>query len=597
MDNNITYRSLADPDRSLRLIKLHPSRDKNIDASDSLVCDIDEHTRGDCPPYTALSYVWATPESKKEHIIANGRRVPVSQTVENALRRLRFRQKPRWLWVDQLCINQVDETEKSHQVHQMHSIYSDADQVIAWLGTGDESSDLICRLMRDTGRAIRQRDIAALTKLYFGGGEGSVDLTAAKEAFHSFCQRRYWTRIWVMQEFAVGRRVAIACGDWIVKSDLINATLRAMDIMQRHALKKPAEGLEVMQRNYEFVFTSPLVSYVYNLFTRRSLFRPPSADAPSPYAEPLIKVMATSLTLEVDYNWVYASDPRDRVFALLNLAADKDHFDAFPDYSLSVEEVYKEMARKMLQQGYIDLFMYCQAPRKIESLPSWVPDWTMEVRHPCAQPLWATPFQASADQVSAPRFPSEHLATLEGIYVDTIKETGESWDPNWLEPVDQAAAASYVESIRDFCDRSPRIHVGREGDETSRIAILDGPLWFETVPYPEWGTECAAAVDELLQPEEDGDGSTTAGSWYANTLIRLHTRRAFITSTGFVGVGPLDTRVGDEVCVFLGGNSAYLVRPEEKGLHSLVGEAYVHGVMYGELLKGGFEQRKQYTLR
>ncbi|KAL6353859.1 hypothetical protein LRP88_12854 [Fusarium phalaenopsidis] len=595
MDTKINYRSLDDPDRSFRLIKLHPSKDNETVTSDNLVCDIEEHVRGDCPPYTALSYVWALPESEKEYIIASGNKVQISQTVENALRRLRFRQKPRWLWVDQLCINQIDETEKSHQVHQMHSIYSDADQVIAWLGTGNEKSDLICRLMRDTGRAIRQRDIEALKKLY--GEDGSVDLAAAKEAFHSFSERRYWTRIWVLQEFAVGRRVAVACGNWIVKADLITATLWAVDIIQRHSRKKPIEGLDIIRKNHEFVFESPLISYVYNLFTRRALFRPPSSDTQSSYADPLLKVVATSLTLEVDYNSVFSSDPRDRVFALLNLAGDKDHFDTFPDYSMSIEEVYKEAARKMLLHGDIDVLLYCQTPRKIKSLPSWVPDWAMEVRHPCAQPPWSTSFEASGGQTSTPTFPSEDLVTLEGIYIDTIKETGESWDPNWLEGVDKAAVASYVESIRGFCDRSPKIHVGREGAETSRIAILDGTLWFTSVPYPEWGTECAAAVDELLQPPANGDESKKIDTWYARTLLRLHTRRAFLTSTGYVGVGPLDTRVGDEVCVIIGGNATYIVRAEENDLHSLVGEAYVHGVMYGELLKGGFEQRKLYTLR
>ncbi|RMJ08797.1 hypothetical protein CDV36_011592 [Fusarium kuroshium] len=595
MDTKISYCSLDDPDRSFRLIKLQPSKDKETAASDNLVCDIEEHVRGDCPPYTALSYVWATPESKKEYIIANGTKVQISQTVENALRRLRFQQKPRWLWVDQLCINQIDENEKSHQVHQMHIIYSDADQVVTWLGTGDEKSDLICRLMRDTGRAIRQRNIEALKKFY--GEDGSVDLAAAKEAFNSFCERRYWTRLWVIQEFAVGRRVAVACGDWIVKGDLITATLWAVDTIQRHSRKKPIEGLDVMRKNYEFVFGSPLSSYVYNLFTRRLLFQPPSRDTQPSYADPFIKVIVTSLTLEVDYNSVYSSDPRDRVFALLNLAEDKDHFDTFPDYSMSVEEVYVEAARKMLVQGWIDVLLYCQTPRKINSLPSWVPDWAMEVRHPCAQPPWSTSFDASSGQVSMPKFPSPGLVTLEGIYIDTIKETGEAWDPNWLQNVDKDAVASYVESIRGFCDRSPRIHVGREGAETSRIAILDGTLWFDSVPYPEWGTECEAALDEILQSPASGDESTTTDPWYAKTLLRLHQRRAFLTSTGYVGVGSLDTRVGDEVCVFIGGNVAYLVRPEENELHSLVGEAYVHGVMYGELLKGGFEQRKAYTLR
>lgn len=125
---------------------------------------------------------------------------------------------------------------------------------------------------------------------------------------------------------------------------------------------------------------------------------------------------------------------------------------------MSVQEVYKEAARKILLQGYIDVLLFCQAPRKTKSLPSWVPDWAMEVRHPCAQPPWLTSFEASGGWVSIPTFPSE-------------------------------------------------------------------------------------------------------------------------------------------VCVFIGGNAAYVVRPEENELHSLVGEAYVHGVMYGELLKGGFEQRKLYTIR
>ncbi|KAI8716377.1 HET domain-containing protein [Fusarium sp. LHS14.1] len=595
MDTKISYHSLDDPDRSFRLIKLQPSKDNETATSDNLVCDIEEHVRGDCPPYTALSYVWATPESKREYVIANGNKVQISQTVENALRRLRFRQKPRWLWVDQLCINQVDENEKSHQVHQMHSIYSDADQVISWLGTGDEKSHLICRLMRDTGRALRQRDMDALRKLY--GEEGSVDLVAAKEAFHAFCERRYWTRLWVIQEFAVGRRVAVACGDWIVKSELITATLWAVDTLRRHSHKKPIEGLDIIRRNYHFVFESPLSSYVYNLFTRRALFRPPSRDTESSYPDRLLKVIATSLTLEVDYNSVFSSEPRDRVFALLNLAADKDHFDTFPDYSMSVEQVYKEAARKMLLQGDIDVLLYCQTPKKIESLPSWVPDWAMEVRHPCAQPPWSTCFDASGGYTLTPTFPSDDIVALEGIYIDTIKETGEPWDPDWLKKIDKAAVSLYIESIRGFCNRSPRIHVGREGAETSRIAILDGTLWFDSVPYPEWGTECEAALDEFLQSLANGDESIISDPWYSASLLRLHGRRAFLTSTGYVGVGPLDTRVGDEVCVFIGGNAAYLVRPEENELYSLIGEAYVHGVMYGELLKGDFEQRKLYTLR
>ncbi|KAJ3548135.1 hypothetical protein NM208_g1161 [Fusarium decemcellulare] len=584
MDAHISYHNLSEPDRSIRLIKLQPSEPGDAEgladvASDVLVCDIEEHFLGDSPAYTALSYVWGSPECDKEYIIVNGTQIHTSKTVENALRRLRFRQKVRWLWVDQLCINQVDEEEKSHQVHQMHHIYSEADQVIAWLGTGDESSDLICHLMRETGRFLRGSNYAALSRLYSGDkSQQSVDLDAAQQAFHRFCQRSYWARIWVMQEFA--------------------------DIIERYARKNTIDGLETLLRNIERVYTTPHDSYVQNLFTRRSIFKSGLADASS--ADSLLKVVATSLVLEADYNWVHATDPRDRIFALLNLAGDKDYFSTFPDYSLSVEEVYKETARKILQQGCVDLLMFCQTPKKITSLPSWVPDWSMAMLHPCSQPVWNTPFLASGGETSKPTFTDDDRVILEGIYVDKIKETGTAWDPNWLEPLDVAAATAYVNSIKEFCSRSPRVRVGDEPADAARIAINDGTIWFDTVPYPEWGIECTEAFRVAIgvseassetSSESDGHGSESDDLWYGDTLLRLHTRRSFLTSTGFVGVGPLDVQAGDEISVFLGGKTAYLVRPRDDDTYSLIGEAYVHGVMYGELLKGGFEERKVYSLR
>jgi hypothetical protein len=38
------------------------------------------------------------------------------------------------LWVDALCINQEDTTERNHQVMQMGAIYEKAKRVVVWLG-------------------------------------------------------------------------------------------------------------------------------------------------------------------------------------------------------------------------------------------------------------------------------------------------------------------------------------------------------------------------------------------------------------------------------------------------------------------------------
>ncbi|KAF4960119.1 hypothetical protein FGADI_1137 [Fusarium gaditjirri] len=603
---NVKYNQLEDPDRWIRLVKLEPSPSEPTsepDRPDLLVCTIEEYIRGHSAPYTALSYVWESPDSPKKHVRIDGTAVDISSTVENALRRLRFRKKPRWLWVDQLCINQANEVEKSHQVHQMHHIYREADQVIAWLGNGDESSDLICRLMRDTGRALRSNDLEGLQKLYSGNKEeGSIDLEAAKEAFHAYCQRRYWQRLWIMQEFAVGRRIAIACGDWIVKYDLMDQTLDAPSIVRRRAQKKPVNGLESLIRNLNYVYSTPLNSYVYSLFTRRwhYVYTP---DGEHPWGQPLLQVVAVSLTLEVDYNVVHATDPRDRIFALLNLTGDRDHFDLFPDYSMTVEEVYRETACKILEQGTIDVLMYCQRPRKLASLPSWVPDWSMDVLHPNAQPPWNNPpFKASGKYTAIPQFPHFDTAIFDGIYVDKVQEIGATWDPNWLKPINPTAVRQWLKSIRGFCDSSPRVRVGEERLDAARIGILDGTTYFSTVPYQGWGSQCAEDSEKIQQPntaegEEAGEASSTEGSFYASALMRMHTRRAFMTSTGFVGVGPLDIQPGDEVCILLGGKIPYLLRAQGDEAYTLVGEAYVHGVMHGELFKGGARNLRSFTVK
>jgi hypothetical protein len=59
-------------------------------------------------------------------------------------------------------------------------------------------------------------------------------------------------------------------------------------------------------------------------------------------------------------------------------------------------------------------------------------------------------------------------------------------------------------------------------------------------------------------------------------------RAMFVTSKGFIGLAPWNAKKGDLICVLLGGCTPYLLRPVS-GLYTLVGEAYVYGIMGGEL--------------
>jgi len=93
-----------------------------------------------CPiilPYLALSYVWGTPEPKRE-IIVNGIWLLVRPNLYQAMEALC---NGKWLdegkfaywWIDALCINQEHNEEKAHQVALMSGIYSMAWYILLWL--------------------------------------------------------------------------------------------------------------------------------------------------------------------------------------------------------------------------------------------------------------------------------------------------------------------------------------------------------------------------------------------------------------------------------------------------------------------------------
>jgi hypothetical protein len=73
-----------------------------------------------------------------------------------------------------------------------------------------------------------------------------------------------------------------------------------------------------------------------------------------------------------------ATDPRDKVFALLGIATDTEDVILNPDYEVSVEEVYTRTAQYLLQRDESIIILHKAGvgnPRKYKDLPSWVPQW------------------------------------------------------------------------------------------------------------------------------------------------------------------------------------------------------------------------------
>jgi hypothetical protein len=102
------------------------------------------------PPYFALSYTWGHPilddfeDDLSNAILCNGRWVSVGLNLKEALCFF-FDQKlshSDWLWVDAVCIDQSNLTERGEQVQHMTQLYAYAREVLVWLG--HEDADARC---------------------------------------------------------------------------------------------------------------------------------------------------------------------------------------------------------------------------------------------------------------------------------------------------------------------------------------------------------------------------------------------------------------------------------------------------------------------
>jgi hypothetical protein len=68
--------------------------------------------------------------------------------------------------------------------------------------------------------------------------------------------------------------------------------------------------------------------------------------------------------------------------------------------------------------------------------------------------------------------------------------------------------------------------------------------------------------------------------------ICLQNRRLFNTALGRFGFGSAQIEKGDVVCILNGASTAHVLRPQtgsDGSSYYFIGEAYVHGMMHGEI--------------
>jgi Heterokaryon incompatibility protein (HET) len=211
--DDMSSASLFQPlgDNEFRVLELWPSKS----FSDPLKGSLRAAIRASAT-YDALSYVWLDEDLPQTdpYIHISDFSYPITPNVDAALRQCRDSNSPRKLWIDKICINQADEAEREVQIRTMEDIYSRASSVIVWLGPErnvDETKAAMCVLRFFTRSPLRKADppwkyVASSTHQLIQAG------------LQDMFSRKWFQRIWVVQEAVLAQRVVMKCGtievDW-----------------------------------------------------------------------------------------------------------------------------------------------------------------------------------------------------------------------------------------------------------------------------------------------------------------------------------------------------------------------------------------------
>jgi hypothetical protein len=624
-------------DLRIRLMHVHPPtaqtghpglirRDSKLDDTEDLdlvSCTIFSTPLATAPSYKALSYTWGDQNITKA-ILLDGHRIEVTTNLEAALRHIRGSvSDPLSIWIDAICINQKDEAEKSEQVGRMRDIYSRADEVITWLGTSSDEgrSKLAMRWIAEFGGRAKALNIGGtpdmLLKKVLERAEGiPSDLDDNEEqafvrdlkrnlssetnpdyddlvtALQDILQRAYWSRIWIVQEVRMAAKINFMCADGTVDMAPLHHALRLLRNFRQWQLVK---------LGYD-VSGGPL-AHVDSGLQRQVLQTNPSNPID------LLKVSRTSgmpmISLLRRLQDFKASDPRDRVFALLGLARDAKELGLKPNYSKSCEQVYTELSRSLMRHGYFDVLMHCiHEPHSKGSrlkLQSWVRDWA--VRTTCA-PLQQRAAIQSKDSavrtVLQPEFKASGMRAqpeiqnaegahwndpiaLSAITIGQVFRVGEQWREDevghWLRSHETLAQrpecrhsnpqersrAIWRTAVADQDVRNHRDKPRLSAQTVDRLGVA-----FEGVPL-------GSIEPQMLV--QNGLGH------YAEEIHAVgRGRRPFLTSSGHLAIGPEELVVGDHIVIVLEAPVPYVLRPRDHGSGFLfIGEAYVHDCMDGEV--------------
>jgi hypothetical protein len=233
--DTFSYRPLDHRKREIRLlVVLKRGWRSKILPVDELVpnCRLEHATFGrskGIKSYEALSYTWGRPNTHfpPRFIILNGAKFEVGENLYHALQYLAFNSQDRVLWVDAICINQNDASEKNHQVQQMGDIYRMASQVVVWLGLSSAGTKRVFKFINQHNPYEDSPDKSIFVISLRGDAKERWKMSTVDQ-LKDLCERDYWSRVWIIQEIGLASKLQVVCGKYQFPWDSLDRVLKVV---------------------------------------------------------------------------------------------------------------------------------------------------------------------------------------------------------------------------------------------------------------------------------------------------------------------------------------------------------------------------------
>jgi hypothetical protein len=515
------------------------------------------------PEFEAVSYTWGSSNPLAEIQIIDSQSpathigtLNIGPNLHEMLRYLRRLGTARRLWIDAICINQVDSMEKSQQIKRMRDIYTFAKRVVIWLGDYSRNSSLALRSLEYVGRQIEHTsDFYILpspdrTERDWWDVTHPIPLsTKAWTAIAHLIQRPYWERLWIVQEIQTGNNHSIVqCGgfdaSWYhVRRGFIRCsqTLAQLPQFSTPASIWQLRSVNHLSRNLK----SAGVDWLFEVSTRHK-----------------------------------CSDARDKVFAILGLLPPRLAQRIQPDYTSTVDCVYKQIFLATLD--FTKRLYVLDAANPKESAtgrPSWLLDFTPpSPEHHAVGPMGFASSQSAAHAT----YQSPNQLHVRGVLHGHVKAVSPTttYDARFDYTAVRELVSLHLPHLTDEDCLESYLWTMTQGDLRDRCFIRAVVPWLEE----------AKAMIQDLWAGNDVAVNEAQKEWFLMNMTKQQPGKFFVTDNGLLGCGPVAAQANDVIYIPLGYDKPVLLRrtTSDPQLTSfeLIGRVYIHDLMDAQALLG-----------